>query len=209
MKIAIDEKVCTKHKLTVEEMLLALCFRHIKNPIEVKKNLLSREVLVVKDGKTFVTQHWSEVLDEIIADSLGEQDEGRLKQLATELRKVYPEGRMIDKKTGQPTSFYFRCNVPEVMKKLKSFFVRYKDFIEDCTDEDIIDATKRYVADAKGNYQQAGFRQLKYFIFKDNAKQGPDGKYIEPISQLLDYLQNEKGSGEEEDNTESWTTKMI
>ena len=207
MKLTIDEKICIKHKMTIEEVLLALCFRSIKDIQKIVDNMVSREILVLKDHHHLVTQRWSDVLDEIIADSSDEQDEERLKELAKKMREVYPEGRMIDRRTGQPTSYYFRCNPSEILKKLKTFFVRYGSIIGDVTDEEIIEATKHYVATFRGNYQQAGFRQLKYFIWKDNPKQGPDGSYVESISPLLDELTN-KGSGgvEEVINNDDWLT---
>jgi hypothetical protein len=207
--LALDEKACIKHKLTLEEALIALTIRHVKFPSKVTDNLLSREVLTKKEGQLYVTQHWSDVLDEILADSMGEQDEERLKALAKKMRDVYPEGRMIDRKTGQPTPYFFRCNPSEVFKKLKTFFVRYGSIVGDVTDEEIVEATKHYVATFRGNYQQAGFRQLKYFIWKDNPRQGPDGNYVESISPLLDALTNRESAEVGEGITEDWTSQMI
>ena len=67
MKITIDEKVCLKHKMTPQEVLLALAVRAggFEDSIE---NMVRREILV-DDNVYKVTQHWSEVLDEILADS--------------------------------------------------------------------------------------------------------------------------------------------
>lgn len=204
MKITIDEKVCLKHKMTLEEVLFALAFRMSKNNGNLS-NMLAREILVDVGGQMKVTQHWSDVLDEILADSGGDQNEERLKSLAKQMRELYPQGRIIDKRTGQPTCYMFRCNPKEIELKLKTFFMRYGNY----PDEDILDAERRYVASFRGNYQQAGFRQLKYFIWKDNAKQGPDGNYVESISPLLDFLENKESEGESEANTDSWTSKMI
>lgn len=188
-KITIDEKVCLKHKLTVEECLLALLIRSAGNLKEISQNLTSREIIVKVNGKYMVTQHWSEVLDEILADSQGGlRTDEELTELAKKMREAYPQGRMIDRKTGQPTSYYFRCNTGEVAKKLKTFFARYGNY----PDDDILDAEKRYVASYNGNYQQKGFRLIKYFIFKDDVKQGPDGNYVEPLSPLLDFLENKE-----------------
>ena len=205
MKITIDEKICLKHKLTVEEALLVLLIRSAGNLKEIAQNLTNREVVVQVNGKHLVTQHWSDVLDEILADSSGEQDEKRLENLAKQMRTLYPEGRMIDKRTGQPTSYYFRSNPKEIAHKLKTFFMRYGNFSE----EDILNAEKRYVASFGGNYQQRGFRLLKYFIFKDDVKQGPDGNYVEPLSPLYDFLVNKESEESVGVNTNDWTTKMI
>ena len=204
MKITIDDKICLKHKMTFEEFLMALMFRQVKDPREITNNLLNREIVVAQGGKHLVTQHWSEVIDEILADSQGgERTDEELLELAKKMREAYPQGRMIDRKTGQPTSYYFRCNTGEVAKKLKTFFARYGNY----SDEDILDAEKRYVASYRGNYQQKGFRLIKYFILKDDVKQGPDGNYVEPLSPLLDFLENKEE--EEVINGEDWTTKLV
>lgn len=207
MKITIDEKVCAKHKMTLSEVLIALAIRNTDAYSDIP-NMLNREILVEDKTEDWykVTQHWSDVLDEILADSSGtvEKSDEELLELAKKMRELYPQGRMLDRRTGQPTAYYFRCNTNEIVKKLKTFFMRYGNF----SDEDILDAEKRYVASYRGNYQQKGFRLIKYFIFKDDVKQGPDGNYVEPLSPLLDFLEN-KESEEDAVNTEEWTSKMI
>ena len=204
MKLVIDEKVCLKHKMTMQEFLISLAVR-IGGFEKTIDNMVGREILVDDNGYK-ITQHWSDVLDEIMADSSGtiEKSDEELLKLAQQMRELYPQGRMLDRRTGQPTAYYFRCNTTEIVKKLKTFFMRYGNF----SDEDILDAEKRYVASYRGNYQQKGFRLIKYFIFKDDVKQGPDGNYVEPLSPLLDFLEN-KESEEEVVNNEDWTTKLI
>lgn len=187
MKITIDEKICTKHKLTLEEVLMALCIRQIKDVVQVHDNLINREVFVYKDGNTYITQRWSDVLDEIIAESGGcTKSEDELKELAKKMIDAYPHGAMIDRRTGKPTTYFFQCNNYEVRAKLKSFYARYGEY----PDEDILDAEKRYVARWNGNYQQMGFRQLKYFIFKKDKDTG------EISSPLLDFLENKESEEE-------------
>ena len=44
-------------------------------------------------------------------------------------------------------------------------------------------------------------------MFKDDVKQGPDGNYVEPLSPLLDFLENKEE--EEVINGEDWTTKLV
>lgn len=204
MKLVIDEKVCLKHKMTMQEFLISLAVR-IGGFEKTVDNMVGREILVDDNGYK-MTQHWSDVLDEIMADSSGtiEKSDEELLKLAKKMRELYPQGRMLDRRTGQPTAYYFRCNTTEIVKKLKTFFMRYGNF----SDEDILDAERRYVASYRGNYQQKGFRLIKYFIFKDDVKQGPDGNYVEPLSPLLDFLEN-KESEEEVVNNEDWTTKLI
>lgn len=205
MKITFDDKICLKHKLTLEEFLVALMFRQVKKPREIIKNLKDREVLVIKDGNPLVTQHWSEVLDEILCDSSGEQDDERLLNLAKKMREIYPQGKMRSR-TGQVTPYYYRCNNAEVVKKLKKFFLIFGNY----SDEDILDATRRYVASFRGNY--SNMRLIKYFILKDDVRPSEDGTgHVEQISDLATFLEN-KGSEEEEVTNfsiENLTTRMI
>jgi hypothetical protein len=74
-------------------------------------------------------------------------------------------------------------------------------------DEDILDATRRYVASFQGNY--SGMRLIKYFILKDDVRQGEDGNHVEQISDLATFLENKESEGEEGVTNEGWTTKMI
>ena len=132
MKIVIDEKACKKHKMTVPEVLYALAIRAGLTGNDVQE-MLSKEILVEgQDSWYMVTQHWSDTLDEILAESsgnIGKTDE-ELLELAQKMRELYPEGRMLDKRTGQLTSYYFRCNKAEIVKKLKTFFSRYGNYVE-------------------------------------------------------------------------------
>ena len=202
MKITIDEKVCTNHKMTLSEFLLALAFRSMKdNDIH---NMLEREILVRQSGQYQVTQHWSDVLDEIISDSSGkvEKSDEELLELAKQMRELYPQGKMKDR-YGRMTPYYYRCNNGEVVKKLKKFFTIFGSV----SDEDILDATKRYVASFQGNY--TGMRLIKYFILKDDVKPSEDGTgHVEQISDLATFLEN-KESEEDGVNNDDWTTKVI
>ena len=196
MKITIDEKVCTKHKMTVQEVLIALIMR-MGNVPDTMENMLNREILV-DTGEYQVTQHWSDVLDEIISDSSGkvEKSDEELLELAKQMRDLYPQGKMKDR-YGRMTPYYYRCNNSEVVKKLKKFFTIFGNV----PDEDILDATRRYVASFQGNY--TGMRLIKYFILKDDVKPGEDGNHVEQISDLATFLEN-KESEEEVTNDDSW-----
>jgi hypothetical protein len=198
MKITIDEKVCTKHKMTPQEVLIALAVRvgGFEDSIE---NMVNREILV--DDKTYkITQHWSDVLDEILSDSSGkvEKSDEELLELAKQMRELYPQGKMKDR-YGRLTPYYYRCNNGEVVKKLKKFFTIFGSV----SDEDILDATRRYVASFQGNY--TGMRLIKYFILKDDVKPSEDGTgHVEQISDLATFLENKESEGEEGINDDSW-----
>lgn len=194
-KLTIDEKMCVKHKLSVNEMILAWFVRNGGSIPSVLDNMLKREILVLRDGKYQVTMHWSDVIDEVLCDSSGSvDDEERLRNLAREMQKLYPEG----KSPGTP--YYYRCNVSEILKKLKKFFVLFGNY----SDGDILDATRRYVASFNGNYQR--LRLIKYFILKDAVKQGEEGSHVEQVSDLLTYLENKTDM--ENVNNDDWMVNV-
>lgn len=196
-KIIIDEEVCTKYKMTLSEALLALAFRNKKdNDIH---NMLAREIFVRKNGQYLVTQSWSDILDQIICDSSGSntRSDEELVELAIKVKDCFPQCKMKDR-YGRETPYYYRCNKSEVAKALKRFFTQFGN---EYSDEDIIDATKRYVASFNGDY--TNMRLAKYFIMKNPVKQGENGKgYVEQISDLLTFLEN-KG-GEEVVTAKDW-----
>ena len=201
MKITIDEKVCLKHKMTSEEFLLALSIRTVEDIEKVFDNMVSREILVVQNNKYLLTQHWSDVLDEIICDSSGSVDRSdeELLELAKKMRDAYPQGKMKDR-LGRETPYYYRCNNSEIVKKLKKFFTLFGNY----SDEDIVDATRRYVAACHGDYN-GKLRLIKYFILKDAVKETEDGNHVEQVSDLLTFLENkESEEGVVVNNSDDW-----
>lgn len=190
MKWTIDEKVCLKHHLSLEEVLMALTIRSCKDLDFTLSNLQAREVLTLQGNKYLVTQHWSDILDEILCDSSKETDnEERLRNLARKMMDCFPKDKMPG------TAYYYRCNVREVSLKLKKFFLVYGEY----SDEDIIDATKRFVASYRGDYKYMPL--LKYFISKNKKVLGEDEEYhVQEVSELATYLENKGEDTPEEDD---------
>lgn len=183
MKLVIDDKQCLKHKLSPQEVLIALAIRSSKNSVSsIINNLLNRQVLSTHDGKLITTQHWNEVIDTILVDSAGAiDDEERLNALADKMKVCFPEGKMPG------TPYYYRCNRREIILKLKKFFSQYGNY----KDEDIIDATKRFIASFNGNYKFLPL--IKYFIMKNKTVADEDGaNHIVECSPLADYLENKE-----------------
>lgn len=179
MKLIIDDKICQKHHLTPEEVMLSLAIRNTSDFNKVLNSLVNREVLVLQGNKYLVTQHWSDELDEILADSQGAIDSERLSSLAQQMRECYPKGKMPG------TVYFYRCNSREIILKLKKFFTVYGNY----PDSKIIEATKKYVASYNGNYRYLPL--LKYFILKNKTVQDEDGSnHIVEVSPLADYLEN-------------------
>ena len=208
MKVTIDEKACTKQKMTPQEVMISLAVRSLKKNETLDKileNMLNREILVKEGDRYLITQHWNDVVDEVLADSSGscKKTPDELMNLAVRIQECFPKMAQPDK-FGRPTKYFFRCNKREIMLSLKRFYEAYGEVIEDVTDDDIIAATKRYVAEgAKEGYR--GMRLSKYFIFKNEQKKDEDGTgYIDQVSDLMTYLDNKGGEGEADTNDDSW-----
>lgn len=205
MKVTLDEKQCLKNKLTLQETLIALAVRagDVKKVVD---NLLAREVIVERNGEYLITQHWNDVVEEILCDSqnngLDLSDE-RLLALAVKIQECFPKQKMRYA-SGQESPFYFRCNKTEIKNKLKKFLTIYGEV----SDDDIIDATKRYVATytSKG---YLGMRLAKYFILKDDRKIGADEVvHVEQLSDLATFLENKVEEGEDVVSGDDWLNNM-
>lgn len=192
MKITIDDKVCTKHKMTVPEVLFALAFRQAGK--QVISNMVAREILSDVGGEYHVTQGWSDVLEEILAESSGSVkiDETRLLNLALKIQEVFPSGYKVDERTN--AKYYHKSNSRSIQSALKRFITYYRDY----TDEEILDAAKEYVASFRGNYSR--IEMANYFVYKDNRNKGG-----EITSTLATFLENkDSGDGGVVVNTEDW-----
>ena len=203
MKTVLNEKICLKHNLTLQELLVALAVRGGKVN-EVVNNLVSREVIVERNGEYYITQHWNDVVDEILCDSANngiDLSDERLLALAKRVQECFPVMKMRNA-YGQETPFYYRCNKTEIKNKLKKFLTVYGDV----PDDDIVNATKRYVATyASKGY--VGMRLAKYFIIKEDRKLHADEEmHVEEISDLATFLENKTDEEETMDivNGDDW-----
>lgn len=185
MKITIDEEVCTNMGMTISEVLAVLLVKTDVDIGELFNSLKEKEVLVPKNtllGESlFITQKWDDIVCNILLTSENTiPSEDRIEKLASELMQIFPKG----KKEG--TNTYWRGNLKDTKLKLKKFFKLYGTKY---TDEQIIEATKKYVDSFNGNY--SFMRVLKYFIWKDIKKQDSEGKYyIEEVSDLATLIEN-------------------
>ena len=177
MKITLDEKTCLKNKLTLQEALIATAVS-MGNYKSVFDNMINRHVLGIM-GQS-VDSKWKDTIKNLI-----DAEDERFETLATKVQECFPKQKMMYA-NGIASPFYFRCNKTEIKNKLKKFLTIYGDV----TDEDIIDATKRYVASyASKGYR--GMRLAKYFIMKDDRKlMADDEVHVEEISDLATFLEN-------------------
>lgn len=197
MKLIIDSEVCESKGLTLEEFIVL--YLNNKN-IDISKtiNSIIEKKVASKDlfnpNAVVLSSNSRKLLEEIILDSdkTVAQNNKRLENLAEKLRELYPEGKK------QGTQYYWRDSNSVIVKKLKALIKKYGDCF---TDEQAINATKKYVESFNGNYQ---FMQLlKYFISKNVVKGGE----VEETSQLLSYIEN-AGQENKQQLTIDWETEL-
>lgn len=192
----LTDAACKKHGLLLSEGVALVAISSTTD--DTYKSLISKGLITKVNGTLYSldkkyspTEKGINLVDELIADS--EENivlkEEEIKNLADTLRSMYPEGKMPG------TSYYYRCNRADVVRKLKSFFRRYGDY----TNEQIINATQRYIASFNGNYTY--LRLLKYFIWKDENK---DGETLQ-VSQLADWIENQSQVNR---TNSDWTTSL-
>lgn len=177
MKITLDEKQCLKNKLTLQEALIAaaVSMGDFKSTID---NMVNRRIITLNTSE--VLPEWKGTIKKLT----GSEDE-RFEALAVKVQECFPKQKMM-LANGRESPFYFRCNKTEIKNKLKKFITVYGEV----SDEDIIDATKRYVSTyASKGYR--GMRLAKYFIIKDDRKLMEDDEiHVEQLSDLATFLEN-------------------
>ena len=191
MKLTVDSKACEKNNLTFNEFIV-LYINAKKINLQETMNSIVQKGIAGKDlfdeSALILSSKTKQLIDKVILDSdiTVQNNSERIKALAKTLQEIYISG----KKDG--TQDYFKGSSSEIEQKLKRFFMEYGEF----TDEQIINATKRYVESFNGNYKFA--QLLKYFISKK-----VDG---ERGSRLLSYIEND---GQKDTQTEiDWETEL-
>ena len=196
--VCLNKKAAQQNGITIDEALLMLVIHNKANLEGAERALIQKGLITAERNDLFQQVGWrltnkgTEVLDSVIMDSDKEQEpQDRLIQLATKLKEIFPKG----KKDG--TNYYWADGVALIVRRLKLFFKKYGNTY---TDEQIIQATEKYVQGFNGNYQY--MRLLKYFIFKE--KVGANGE-VEGDSELISYIEN---AGQEEDLRNDWTSSL-
>ncbi len=188
MKYIVDDEICKKYDLEVSQFLTILLL-DTKTTFEQNIEKLLDAGILVKDTnifgtKYYLTQNGITIITNILADSQQSNPNNfdeRVDNLATKLMEIFPKGRK------EGTNVFWRGNHKEIVAKLKMFLTKVSNKY---TDEEIINATQRYV-DYHTNSSSIGImRVLKYFIIKNEIKNTEDGKHVEAVSDLLTYLEN-------------------
>ena len=193
MKYFIDTEVLKLNNLSLAEFGVLLYFADRKNTKSLEdlsyslweKGYLTKEV----ENYSFEV-HSFEKLQTILAESTNEDSVNkRAEELADRLRNIYPKGKIPN------TNYYYKSNKSDIINKLKTFFNKYG---VQYTDEQIINATQKYVNSFNGNYTY--LKLLKYFIWKDERLKG------ESVQSLLaDFIENENV---EDISNSDWTATL-
>ncbi len=192
----LTDKACKLHGLLMSEGLALLAISSTND--ETYKSLIDKGLITKANGtmqslnrKFSVTDKGISLANELLADSEENITNSidSIEELASKLIEIYPSGR----KPG--TSYYYKGNKADIVRKLKSFYKRYGEF----SPEQIIEATQRYIDSFNGDYTY--LRLLKYFIWKDEVK---DGETLQ-VSQLADWINN---ANQVNETNSDWTTNL-
>lgn len=145
------------------------------------KGLICRGV----NGKFILTDSGINLLNNVnIASTKGIPSKQRLIELAKKMKEIFPKG-MKDNK------YPWQSSANDISIFLGRFFIKYPNI----TDEEILDATKRYVEHFEDNPK--AMRLLKYFIIKGEKKPFIDesGNMIYKVvetSDLASWIENKE-----------------
>lgn len=191
MKLTINSKACENNGLTLEEFIILFLFTKKVDINEIINSLVEKKIAgkdLFSDNSLVLGSKTKQLIEKIILESNDsvKNNTERIKNLAKTLQDMYIQG----KKAG--TQDYFKGSSAEIVQRLKRFFAEYGEF----TDEQIIEATKKYIASFNGDYKFA--QLLKYFISKK-----VDG---ERGSRLLSYIEN--ANQKESQQTIDWENEL-
>lgn len=198
MTYTIDEKICNKKGLDLPSVLAIMLVKTGVNITSLFDELLKKEILVrdLFSSEFLVTQKWDDICSSVLLESdTSIPTEERLETLVVQLMDLFPRG-----KKPANTPIYWRGNKKDNKLRMQKFFKLYGNKY---SDDQIIDATKRYVESFNGDYSY--MRTLKYFIWKDSKKVNSEGNiYIEEVSDLATWIENEG----QEDLSDNWTSTL-
>ena len=198
MKYIIDTEILEREGIGLDEALYLLSV-YKKKPINfntVQKAKVENKILKFENPRdpVQITPKGQSYIESILAKSkihVSSDNLGRYRALADKMREVYPKGLKPE------TNYQWRDSTAIIADRLIKLVAKYN---VEFTDEEAVDATKRYIASFNGNYRY--MQILKYFI----SKQKPiEGAPAEQNSQFLSFLQNEEGTTENQD----WTANLV
>ena len=195
MKITISEDVCSRHKVSLEKILLILLARVSRNIPSALDALLKEDVIRKDEDGYSVSEGWSDSIDNILVESeTNKETDDRILELADKMMEEFPKGRK------EGSNQYWRGNKKEIAVRLRKFAKMYGG---KWTDIELLKATRRYVQSFNGNYKY--MRVLKYFIWKVERKQDEEGNQIScETSDRATLLENKEDTVDNND----WTNEL-
>lgn len=180
----LKDEVLDKNNITKDEFIALLC---IILDVDIQKGFTQ----ALQNGHStrfgpqnrsgyVITENGLDVVGQVSAmSSIKSKTQDDVLEIARKMIQVY---KLYLKGKKPDTNYYWTESPALIAKRLNTFFKKYG---EDYTEDQIVDATQRYLKSFNGDYQKT--RLLKYFIWKDEAGAGGD---IEYNSDLLTYLEN-------------------
>ena len=167
MKIVLDTELCKKEGKDADVIiyllsLLSGCKITVDTFEKARQQRMLRFEQMYDIRNPFpeyvsLTDTGEHIVESLMASSSKVASEERCVKLAEQLREIFPAG----KKPGY--AYTWRDSVSCIADRLKKFFMKYGEY----TDEQVIEATKAYVASFNGNYTY--MQLLKYFIWKNKV----------------------------------------
>ena len=198
MTISIAEGALDKENISLSDFLLLLFFKSNTRADNALSKLKELGLIREDAGEIFLTTDGVEKCDNVLLSSdKAVPRDSKILKLAERLVNIMPKIKMPG------TPYYYRCNRREVAGKLKKFYKLYNPDGK-YTEDDIAEATKKYVEAFNGNYKY--MKLLKYFILKNEHKVDSEGRaFIEETSQLATMLENKNSV---DPNNENWLTEL-
>lgn len=182
MKYEIDEDKLNENNIDFDEFILLSYLVFVSNNKRNKmESLKDKGFIKVNKKNGTVTDAGVDLIKGILLgkDITIKPNTDRCLELADKINKEFPSCKM----PGGP--YYFRCSKKDVAKKLESFFDKYGDY----SDEDILAATRKYVAMRSDDLTK--MKMSKYFIWKETKKLNEEGEFVTEVnSDLSNMLEN-------------------
>lgn len=209
MKIIFDTDACKKNNQDID-LILYLISLMAGSKITLNTFEKARQGKFIDFNKPYnrnnlfpdyveISDNGEFLVESIMADSnmVNNNSEGRFVNLANKLRELFPAG----KKPGY--AYTWRDSTSCIVDRLKKFVLKYGDY----PDDEIIDATKRYISSFNGDYKY--MQLLKYFIWKNKVTGGElvDGRMVGEVerqSQLAAWLDDK----EETNKIPDWEVEL-
>lgn len=160
MKITIDTNVVKSKGLNLYDFFILYSAKELS---KTSKNCQD-SISFLKDNSLLLSdkiasQQGIKLIDEILNES-SVNVQRDYESLANNLQLLWPAGNKDGK-------YRWRSNKTDVIKKLEKFFRVYGNSY---TNEQVIDAAKKYVAPFDNSCDRKYQKVLKYFIFKEDGK---------------------------------------